>query len=283
MALANHYLFEPVACTPESGWEKEQVENQVGNVREWLFTPMARFKSFELLNEWLSKRCLELAARSHPAEIERTIAQCFEQERARLRPVASDFAGYVEQMMRVSSTCLVRVDRNRYSVPADFAGKVVSVRVFADQIRLVIDGQVIAQHGRRFGRDQLIFDPWHYLPVLEKKPGALRNGAPFVEWDLPKAVKAVRDRVLKQPRGDRAFVELLLAAREVGLDTLQVACELTLECGVVTAAVVMNELRRLTAPERPERISLPEQLRLQVEPMADCSRYDHLLGRQHVH
>jgi hypothetical protein len=286
MALANHYLFEPVACTPESGWEKGQVENQVGNVREWLFTPMARFKSFELLNEWLSKRCLELAARSHPAEADRTIAQCFEQERARLRPVASGFAGYVEQMMRVSSTCLVRVDRNRYSVPADFAGKVVSVRVFADQIRLVIDGQVIAQHGRRFGRDQLIFDPWHYLPVLEKKPGALRNGAPFVEWDLPKAVKAVRDRVLKQPRGDRAFVELLLAAREVGLDTLQVACELTLECGVVTAAVVMNELRRLTAPERPERperISLPEQLRLQVEPMADCSRYDHLLGRQHVH
>lgn len=283
MALANHYLFEPVACTPESGWEKGQVENQVGNVREWLFTPMARFKSFELLNEWLSKRCLELAARSHPAEADRTIAQCFEQERARLRPVASGFAGYVEQMMRVSSTCLVRVDRNRYSVPADFAGKVVSVRVFADQIRLVIDGQVIAQHCRRFGRDQLIFDPWHYLPVLEKKPGALRNGAPFVEWELPKAVKAVRDRVLKQPRGDRAFVELLLAAREVGLDTLQVACELTLECGVVTAAVVMNELRRLTAPERHERISLPEQLRLQVEPMADCSRYDHLLGRQHVH
>jgi hypothetical protein len=129
----------------------------------------------------------------------------------------------------------------------------------------------------------LIFDPWHYLPVLEKKPGALRNGAPFVEWELPKAVKAVRDRVLKQPKGDRAFVELLLAAREVGLDTLQVACELTLECGVVTAAVVMNELRRLTAPERPECISLPEQLRLQVEPMADCRRYDHLLGRHHVH
>ncbi|MBT9491218.1 MAG: transposase, partial [Paucibacter sp.] len=272
MALANHYLFEPVACTPESGWEKGQVEKQVGNVREWLFTPMARFKSFELLNEWLSKRCLELAARSHPTEAARTIAQCFEQERARLRPVASDFAGYVEQMMRVSSTCLVRVDRNRYSVPADFAGKVVSGRVFANQIRLVVDGQVIAQHGRRFGRDQLIFDPWHYLPVLDKKPGALRNGAPFVEWELPKAVKAVRDRVLKQPRGDHAFVELLLAARE-----------LTLECGVVTASVVMNELRRLTAPERPERISLPEQLRLQVEPMADCSRYDHLLGHQHVH
>ena len=67
MALANHYLFEPVACTPASGWEKGQVENQVGNIREWLFTPLARFSSFEALNDWLATRCRELAQRKHPA------------------------------------------------------------------------------------------------------------------------------------------------------------------------------------------------------------------------
>ena len=66
MVLANHYLFEPAACTPASGWEKGQVENQVGNIREWLFTPLARFASFEALNEWLATRCRELAARKHP-------------------------------------------------------------------------------------------------------------------------------------------------------------------------------------------------------------------------
>ena len=93
----------------------------------------------------------------------------------------------------------------------------------------------------------------------------------------------VRDRILKQPKGDRAFVELLLVAREVGLEALAVACELALECGIVTAAVVMNELRRLTAPPRPTEISLPDQLRLQVEPLADCRRYNHLLGGQYVH
>ena len=76
---------------------------------------------------------------------------------------------------------------------------------------------------------------------------------PFVEWDLPVPIRLVRDRVLKQPKGDRAFVELLLAAREVGLEALQVACELTLEGGVITAAIAMNELRRITAPPRPER------------------------------
>lgn len=283
MALANHYLFEPVACTPASGWEKGQVENQVGNIREWLFTPLARFAGFAELNAWLALRCRELAERKHPTESGRTIAECFAQEAPSLRAITAPFDGYVEQMLRVSSTCLVRVDRNRYSVPAGFAGKAVSVRSTAEQIRIVADGEVIAEHTRRFGREQLICDPWHYLPVLEKKPGALRNGAPFVEWDLPLPIRLVRDRILKQPKGDRAFVELLLVAREVGLETLGVACELTLECGIVSAAVVMNELRRLTAPAKPTEISLPDQLRLQVEPLADCSRYDHLRGGQHVH
>jgi hypothetical protein len=283
MSLANHYLFEPVACTPASGWEKGQVENQVGNIREWLFTPMARFASFADLNAWLAIRCRELAGRKHPTEPGRTIADCFAQEAASLRVITATFDGYVEQMLRVSSTCLVRTDRNRYSVPAGFAGKGGSVRSTAEQIRIVADGEVIAEHVQRFGSEQLICDPWHYLPVLEKKPGALRNGAPFVEWDLPVPIQLVRDRILKQPKGDRAFVELLLVAREVGIEPLGVACELTLECDIVTAAVVMNELRRLTAPARPAEINMPDQLRLQVEPLADCSRYDHLRGGQYVH
>jgi len=103
--------------------------------------------------------------------------------------------------MRVSSTCLVRVARNRYSVPADFAGKVVSVRLYADKVRIVAESKVIADHARRFGRDKLICDPWNYLPVLEKKPGSLCNGTPFIEWDLPLPIQWVRDRVLKQPKG----------------------------------------------------------------------------------
>jgi transposase len=283
MALANHYLFEPVACTPASGWEKGQIENQVGNVREWLFTPKARFASFAALNDWLAKRCRELAERKHPVEPMRSIADCFLQEGPYLRAITSSFDGYVEEMMRVSSTCLVRVERNRYSVPADLAGKVVSVRLYAYKVQVVAENKVVADHERRFGRDQLICDPWHYLSVLEKKPGSLRNGAPFVAWDLPLPIQLVRDRVLKQPKGDRAFVEMLLAAREVGLEALQVACELTLDGGVITAAVVMNELRRLTAPPQPGVISLPNQLRLQVEPVADCSRYDRLRGDQYVH
>ncbi len=129
----------------------------------------------------------------------------------------------------------------------------------------------------------MICDSGHYLSVLEKKPGSLRNGAPFVEWDLPVPIQLVRDCVLKQPKGDRAFVELLLAAREVGLEVLQVACELTLDGGVITAAVVMNELRRLTAPPRPAEGSLAGKWRLRVVRLADCSRYGHLRAGQYVH
>ena len=127
-----------------------------------------------------------------------------------------------------------------------------------------------------------ICDPWHYLPILERKPGALRNGVPFQQWDLPIAIVRVRDRILKQPKGDRAFVELLMLAREFGLEPLQVACELVLDGNVVTAAVVMNEMRRLVAPSAPTLLNVPDMLKLQTEPLADCSRYDHLRAGSHA-
>ena len=282
MVLANHYLFEPVACTPASGWEKGQVENQVGNIRKWLFTPLARFASFEALNEWLGTRCRELAARKHPVTPEQSIATCFITDQLALRRITAPFDGYVEHMLRVSSTCLVVLDRNRYSVPAAFAGRAVSVRSTASEVRVVADGAVIAEHARRFGRDQLICDPWHYLPILERKPGALRNGVPFLDWDLPNSIRLVRDRILKQPKGDRVFVELLMMARDVGLDVLEVACELVLDGTVVTASVVLNEMRRLVAPGQPIMLNVPDMLKLQIEPLADCGRYDHLREVSHV-
>lgn len=113
LTLANHYLFEPVACTPESGWEKGQVENQVGNIREWLFTPMAKFADFAALNAWLATRCLELAGRLHPERSSRTIAECFAEEQPLLMPVTACFDAYVEEIKRASQLCLISIDRNR--------------------------------------------------------------------------------------------------------------------------------------------------------------------------
>jgi hypothetical protein len=253
-------------------------------VREWLFTPLARFASFAELNAWLAIRCTELAQRRHPVQTQRSIAACFAEEQALLRPITVSFDGYVEQMLRVSSTCLVRIDRNRYSVPARFAGLAVSVRTTAEEVRVVAQGELIATHLRVFGRDQLVCNPWHYLPVLEQKPGALRNGAPFVAWDLPRPILQVRDHILKQPRGDSAFVQLLMLAGESGLDALAMACELALEAGSPSAALVMNELRRLITPTPPLTLAeLPDGIALTREPLANCHRYDTLRESLYVH
>ncbi|MFQ5641996.1 MAG: IS21 family transposase [bacterium] len=283
MALANHYLFEPVACTPAAGWEKGQIENQVGNVREWLFTPRAQFNSFAELNAWLARRCEELAQRKHPTQPSQTIADCFTQEQSLLRPIRQPFAGYIEHLCKVSKLCLVRWDRNRYSVPAEWVGKVVSLRVTADQIGIVADGQTLAEHPRCFAYDQLICDPWHYLPVLEKKPGALRHGVPFQNWALPAAIQQARQRLLQQKQGDRAFVDCLLLAREHGIDVLEAACELVLETGSVTGSIIQNEMRRLTEPNRPQAVNASQNLRLKKEPQANTQRYDYLLGARYVH
>lgn len=277
LALASHYLFEPVACTPASGWEKGQVENQVGNIREWLFTPTPRFADLAGLNVWLETRCRELANRPHPTLKEHPIAAVFALEQPHLRAITATFDGYFEQVVRVSSTCLVSYDRNRYSVPARLAGQRVSLRATADRIRVVAEGQEVANHARSFVRETLVLDPWHYLPVLERKPGALRNGAPFVAWALPQPIAAVKERLLKQPKGDRAVVEILLAMRDHGTGVVETACALALESDAVTAPVILNHVHRLLAPVRLQLVvNVPGTLKLAEEPLADCRRYDGL-------
>ena len=181
LQMASHYLIEPVACTPAAGWEKGQVENQVGHVRENIFTPRLRCKDLAELNALLTRRCVQLAqVTPHPEQRERSRWQVFEaSERTLLVPLAEAFDGCAEREVRVSSTALVHVDRNRYSVDCRYAGKTVSLRTYAERIVAVAAGQIVGEHVRSFERDRTFFDPWHYVAALEKKPGALRNGAPF--------------------------------------------------------------------------------------------------------
>lgn len=283
LALMNHYLIEPMACTPAAGWEKGQVENQVGTLREWLFTPLLQFACLADLNVWLAQRCQDLEQRPHPDQQDRTIGQLFAEERAQLRPFTAVFDGYVEHTVRASSTCLVNYDRNRYSVPAAYAGKLVSVRAYAERIQVVADEQLLAEHPRCFGRGQSLFNPWHYLPVLERKPGALRDGAPFQQWALPEAFRCVYERLLKQPGGDTACVDLLLAGRQHGLEPLEVACARALAQGTVSAPVVLNQLHRVLSPRLPDTLPIPERLRLTLEPTANCARYDRLRSTEISH
>ncbi len=137
-------------------------------------------------------RCEGLGARPHPEQHEQSVDDIFALERGQLRPLGHRFDGYVEKSVRVRSTCLVQYDCNRYSVPAKYAGSPVSLRAYATRIVVVANDEIIAQHRRHFTKNISYFEPWHYVPLLEHKPGALRDGAPFVEWDLPVAMEKIK-------------------------------------------------------------------------------------------
>ncbi len=274
-AMASHYLFEPEFCNPASGWEKGQVENQVGNLRDQLFRPKPRVKSLVELNAWLEDQCIAYAKRTkHPEFKDRTIWEVFQDERASLMELRGPFDGFVEKAVRASTTCLIMADHNRYSVDARAAGRMVLVRSHAERIVVLLGDEVVADHPRHFRRDQIIYDPWHYLPVLVRKPGALRNGAPFKDWDLPPALAQVRAKLKSHADGDRQFVKVLGAVLDHGLAAVEAACAEALQAGIASGDVILTVLARQRQPAPPPSITTPDALRLKIEPAADCGRYD---------
>src|SRR5438045_4012171 len=206
------YLVEPTACTPASGWEKGQVENQVGVVRERFFAPRLRVASYEELNAWLLDRCVAYAkAHKHPELADRTIWQAFEAERPQLVQITGRFDGFNAIQASVSKTCLVRFDNNKYSASSRAVGRPVEIQAYAERIFIRQSGAIVGDHTRRFGRGETIYDPWHYVPVLARKPGALRNGAPFKAWLLPASLERVRRMLKGSDDGDRQMVKVLSA------------------------------------------------------------------------
>lgn len=278
--LASHYLVEPVACTPAAGWEKGQVENQVNFMRKHVFVPRVKCADIFELNRYLSDRCLTLAAgHRHPEFKDRTVAEVFADEKSRLVRVVSAFDGFKETPVRVSSTSLVSYDNNRYSVDASKSRRTVMLRAYADRVVIVCDGVVIGEHSRLFGRHQTSYDPWHYIAVLQRKPGALRNGAPFKDWELPSPIAQIREALSKHSDGDKQFVEILGRIGAYGLDAVTDACSEAIRMKTPSSDVVLNILSRTQDdPEMPSFL-LPKYLHLLTsEPTSDCSRYDALLA-----
>jgi hypothetical protein len=277
MQMCSHYLVEPVACTPASGWEKGQVENQVSLVRERFFTPRLRFNTYDEMNAWLLDKCIAYAkAHRHPELTEQTVWEVFEAERPKLVPYAGRFDGFHAVPASVSKTCLVRFDNNKYSVAASAVGRPVEVHAYADRILIRQDGRIVAEHPRSFGRGETTYDPWHYVPVLARKPGALRNGAPFKDWVLPAAMERVRRKLAGAADGDRQMVDILNVVLTDGLPAVEAACAEALSHGVHSADVVLNILARQRDPAPPANILTPDALELRHAPIADCARYDNL-------
>jgi hypothetical protein len=152
----------------------------------------------------------------------------------------------------------------------------VEIRAYADRIELRQNGRLVGSHARCFGRDQTVFDPWHYVPVLARKPGALRNGAPFKDWVLPPGLERIRRKLAGSADGDRQMVSILTTVLSDGLPAVEAACQEALREGVHSADVVINILARQREPAPAASITTPEALRLRHAPVADCTRYDSL-------
>jgi hypothetical protein len=200
----------------------------------------------------------------------------FETERPKLVPYAGRFDGFHAVPASVSKTCLVRFDNNKYSVLASAVGRPVEVHAYADRVVIRQDGRIVAEHPRSFGRGETVYDPWHYVPVLARKPGALRNGAPFKDWVLPAAMERVRRKLAGADDGDRQMVNILAAVLTDGLPAVETACAEAIGHGVHSADVVLNILARQRDPGPSATILTPAALALRHAPIADCARYDNL-------
>jgi hypothetical protein len=184
-------------------------------MRDRLFLPKPRVKSLAELNAWLEDRCVAHAkATMHPEFKDRTIWSVFQEERDSLMESRGPFDGFVEKAVR-ATTCLIMADHNRYSVDARAAGQMVLVRSHAERIVVLLGDEVVADHPRQFSRDQIVYNAWHYFPILLRKPGALRNGAPFKDWELPAGLAEVRRKLQGHADGDRRAIALQNKARSL--------------------------------------------------------------------
>ncbi len=280
-AMASHYLFEPEFCNPASGWEKGQVEKNVQDARRRLWQPMPSFPDLETLNAWLEVQCIMQWSHIQHGSLFGTVADVHAEEVASLMPLGRPFDGFVEHTKRVSPTCLVTFERNRYSVPASFANRPVSLRIYPERIVVAAEGRILCEHERIIARShhlpgRIVYDWRHYLAVIQRKPGALRNGAPFIE--MPDAFRQLQGHLLKRVGGDREMVEILSLVLQHDEQAVLCAVELALEGGVPTKTHVLNILHRLTDGKAPPvaPIDAPQALRLTQEPRADVGRYDNL-------
>ena len=204
--LQSHYLFEDRYGRPGKGNNKGKVEGLMGYVRRNFMVPIPSFESFEALNAHLGRRCLErmdARLRGHS----KTIGQRMERDLDALLPlppVAYDACD--KQAGRVSSLSQVRYRTNDYSVPVAYGHRDVIAWGYVDRVVISCGSEVIARHRRSYQRDDFVYDPIHYLPLLEQKTGALNQAAPLQGWGLPEEFGTLRR--LMEARDERRLLNL---------------------------------------------------------------------------
>lgn len=278
--LCAHYRVEPTACTPASGNEKGIVERQVKIARQQFFTPMPEGGSLQELNDRLASQLATYnKTHKHPEFKDKTIDEVFIKEQQYLVSAPILFDGCKETDVKISTTCLARFDSNSYSVHCSCAGKIVQCKSYADKVVFIHDGKEVGRHERRFTRGQTYYNPNHYFPILKKKPGALLNGAPFVDMVLPDELNKVRSHLEKQINGTRDFAHILSYIPLESLESVVLACAEAIRSKTVSKDIILNILlRQNDETNEGEEVSNIVYLPLKHIPTADTTVYNQLLS-----
>jgi transposase len=288
-ALASHYAFNPLFCTPARGNEKPDAESTVKAVQRRFATPVPRVADLDELNSAFRRRC--------QAEHERIVQSLFgpfkigarfaeEQAKAAPLPTTCFDTCTIRSAVPVDKYQTVAFDCNRYSVPRPFAFQMVTVKGFVDRVVIVATGQVIATHVRCLKRGTVVLDPIHYLATLGRKPGALDHTPVYRDWKLPPCFAAFRAELEQHhgaEAGARRFVRILQLLGEHPLDRVRRAVEACQLDHLVSAEAVIERTRGFASIESPARgssVAVPDSiLTSQVHvPVPDLSRYNQLLG-----
>ncbi len=253
----SHYLIRDRYGRPGKGNDKGGVEGLVGYARRNFMVPVPRFASWDEFNSWLEERCRKRQAdilRGHGETIGRRLERDLE---AMADLPAAPFDACDQTSGRVSSQALVRYKTNDYSVPVAYGHHDVWLRGYVDQVVIGCGGEIIARHPRCYDREDMVFDPIHYLPLLEKKINALDQAAPLAEWDLPPEFQTLRRlmeaRMIKA--GRREYVQVLRLLETFDLDDLNVAVKTALRMGTIGFDAIKH-LVLCQVEKRPPKLDL---------------------------
>lgn len=250
--FCSHYLFGSDFCSPAKGNEKGRVENMVGVIKHNFFTPTPHFKSLEELNERLFTFAVSYSrSREHPEVSGKTRYDIFEEEKKSLVQLPPyGFECCSATINSVSKCSTVFFDNNRYSVPVEYAGKGVLVKGFGAEVVISYGGTEIARHPRTFAKKQQIFNPYHYLSELYRKPGAIKNGLPFRNWHLPEVFLHYRKLLNeKYPQdGDVYFARTLILLRDWPIKEVADAVSNAVTRGVLGDSYILAMLRHGNGP-----------------------------------
>ncbi len=281
LQLCPHCPIRPEFRNVGAGWEKGRAERQVRTLRDALFRPMPEGGTLDEVNEALAeRRRRHVPGRPHPDFPEMAVTEVFGRDGRRcLIPRMPPFRGCPPRRTTASKTCPVRSGNNRHSGGARAAGCPVELRAYADRVGIPLDGDRVGSHIRDFGRDRAVYGIEHCPPVLERRPGAVGNGAPFRDSRLPGSLAEVRRRPAALGDGGRGMVNILPSVRGHGPDAVPDACAEALAAGVSGADVIPDILPRRCDPGPAAPIPTGGSPGPSDPPEADCARYDRLPGR----